>query len=371
MSPRTLIRRRPPGLLADPADSAVAAPLPVRPWIATAFLVAALCAVAAGAHLADLDDAGAWEWLGGLSRGAARIQWAFVPLIAALTALHYLASALGVRAAAGGVGERAGDGAGDRRTGLRIGEVVLSQFAGAAANRLTPSGLGSAAVTCRYLTRRGLPACQAAAAIAAAGGARAVTKAGLLVAAVAVWSRFGGTGAPVVRLDRLVARHAHLVVPVAAGAGVAAVLVVAVLSCRRRGGLIGRVRSAVAGVGGGLRHLLARPGPLATTLAASAGAQVALALAFAVSVMAVPDTGGGAFGPLLAIYLVGATAGGAVPTPAGVGPTEAALIATLAVVHVAAGPAAQGVLLFRVLTFWAPALVGVFSTRRLRRCQGL
>lgn len=369
MSPRTLIRRRPPGLVADPADTAIAAPFPVRPWVATAFLVAALCAVAAGAHLADLDDAGAWERLGGLSSGAARIQWAFVPLIAALTALHYLASALGVRAAAGGVGE--GPGAGGRRPGLRLGEVVLSQFAGAAANRLTPSGLGSAAVTCRYLTRRGLPACQATAAIAAAGGARAVTKLGLLVAAVAVWSRFSGTGTPVVRLDHLVARHSHLAVPVAAGAGVAAAVVVAILSCRRRGGLIGRVRAAVAGVGGGLRHLLARPGPLATTLAASAGAQVALALAFAVSVTAVPDTGGGAFGPLLAIYLVGATAGGAVPTPAGVGPTEAALIATLAVVHVPAGPAAQGVLLFRVLTFWAPALVGVFSTRRLRRCDGL
>jgi uncharacterized membrane protein YbhN (UPF0104 family) len=364
MSPRTRIRRRPPGLLTDRPEAVLATlegpTLPVRTWIVTAFLMAALCAVAAGAHLADLDDAGAWEKLGGLSRDAGRIQWSFVPLAAAQTALHYLASALGVRAAA--------DGVGDRR--LNLGEVVLSQFAGAAANRLTPSGLGSAAITCRYLTRRGLPACQATAAIAAAGGARAVTKLGLLVAAVGVWSRFGGADAPAVRLDHLLARHSHLAVPVAAGAGGGAVVLGAILSWRR-GGLIGRVRAAVAGVAGSLRHLLGRPGPLATTLAASAGAQVALALAFAVSVMAVPGTGGGAFGPLLAIYLVGATAGGAVPTPAGVGPTEAALIATLAVVHVPAGPAAQGVLLFRIVTFWAPALVGVFGTRRLRRAEGL
>jgi uncharacterized membrane protein YbhN (UPF0104 family) len=35
--------------------------------------------------------------------------------------------------------------------------------------------------------------------------------------------------------------------------------------------------------------------------------------------------------------------------------------------HVPAGHAIQEVLIFRVLTFWLPAIVGVLATRRLNR----
>jgi uncharacterized membrane protein YbhN (UPF0104 family) len=198
-----------------------------------------------------------------------------------------------------------------------------------------------------------------------------VTKLGLVVLAVGVWNGVGDPSAPAVRLDRLVTRHSGLIVPVLLSAvGVAVLLALAVI-CWPGGRGRAWARAAVTGVGRSLRHLLHRPRCLVATLVASTGAHVALALAFAVSLLAVPGMDGGAFGTLLAVYLVGATAGAAIPTPAGVGSTEAALITALAATHISTGQAAEGVLLFRAMTFWAPVPVGVLSTRRLRRTQGL
>jgi uncharacterized membrane protein YbhN (UPF0104 family) len=363
MSPRILTRRRAPGPLVERLDGSVAARFPVRIWVATGLLTAALCGVLAGSRLADLDlgDADVGDWAEALSSAASRIRWGYLPLIAALTTLHYLASALGVRAAAEGVSGRR----------LRLWEVTAAQFAGAAANRLAPSGLGSAAVTCRYLTRRDLPMYEATAAMAAAGLMRGVTKLALVVLAIGVWNGLGDSSGPAVRLDRVVTRHSGLIVPILLSAAGLAVLFALVVICWPGGRGRAWSRATVTGVGRSLRHLLHRPRCLLATLVASTGAHVALALAFAVSLLAVPGTDGGAFGALLAVYLVGATAGAAIPTPAGVGSTEAALITALAATHISTGQAAEGVLLFRAMTFWAPVPVGVLSTRRLRRTHAL
>ncbi|MCW2947155.1 MAG: integral rane protein [Actinoallomurus sp.] len=351
------VRQRPPEMYAGHAGGPLAARLPARGWIVAALLAAALCGIIAGAGMAGIDGAGdLWARADAMSDGASRIRWGLVPVIAALTALNYLGSALGARAATEGVA--------DRRLG--IWEVTAVQFAGAAANRLVPGGLGSAAVTYRYLTRRGLPASAATAAVAVVGLVRGVTKLALVALAISAWSGLGGTSLPTVDLARLASRHSGMLVP--AGIVVtsaAAALALAALYWRRRQAHV-RARAAIIGVVRSLRHTLRRPGSLLTSLAATAGATLALTLAFAVSVTAIPGAGRGHFGALLAVYLIGATAGAAVPTPAGVGPTEAALIAALTMVHVPAAQAAMGVLLFRVITFWAPIPVGVLSTRWLR-----
>ncbi|MCO5998144.1 lysylphosphatidylglycerol synthase transmembrane domain-containing protein [Actinoallomurus rhizosphaericola] len=363
MSPRILTRRRVSEPVAERLDGSIAARFPVRTWVAAGLLAAALCGVVAGARLADLGfhDIDVGDWAEDLSARAGRIRWEFVPLIVALASLHYLASGLGVRAAADGVSGRR----------LRLWEVTASQFAGAAANRLAPSGLGSAAVTCRYLTRRGLPVYEATAAMAAAGVLRGVTKLGLMVLAVGVWNGLDDPSVPAIRLDRAVSRHSGVIVPVLLAVAGAAVLLALIVLCWPGGRARAWTRATVTGVGRSLRHLLHRPRCLLWTLAASTGAHVALALAFAVSLLAVPGAVGGAFVALPAVYLLGATAGAAIPTPAGVGSTEAALITALAAAHVPTGQAAEGVLLFRAMTFWAPVPVGVLSTRLLRRRHGL
>jgi len=70
-------------------------------------------------------------------------------------------------------------------------------------------------------------------------------------------------------------------------------------------------------------------------------------------------------------YLVGAGAATAVPVPAGLGSTEAALVAALVAARIAPGDAVGAVLIFRVVTFWAPVPIGVLAARSLRRKRAL
>jgi uncharacterized membrane protein YbhN (UPF0104 family) len=60
-----------------------------------------------------------------------------------------------------------------------------------------------------------------------------------------------------------------------------------------------------------------------------------------------------------------------VPLPAGLGGSEAAYVAVLISVQVPAAHAVEEVLLFRVLTFWAPAAIGVVATRYLYRRKAI
>lgn len=371
MSRSALVRQPPPDLVTVQAGGSVAARVPARAWIVAALLLTGLAGGITGAGLANVDVAGGlWDGAGWVSEGAARIRWGLVPLIAGLTAMHYLTSALGVRATACGA-------SGDERTRsgkageFGVWEITTAQFAGAAANRLAPAGLGTAAVTCRYLTRRGLPACAATTTVAVVGLVRGLTKLALVALAITLWSGLGQALRPAGDVGRLAERHTGMLWPaVIVAVLVLAGAVTAALAWRRRQAHL-QIKAALVGVVRSLKHLLRRPRCLLALVAAATAADLALALAFAVSVMAVPGVPTGSVGALIALYLLGATAGAAVPMPAGVGSTEAALIAALATVHIPATQAATGVLLFRIMTFWAPVPAGVLSTRWLRRRGGL
>jgi uncharacterized membrane protein YbhN (UPF0104 family) len=371
MNRSTLVRQPPPDLVTVQAGGSVAARIPARAWIVSALVLTGLLAGLAGAGLADVDVAGGlWNGADWLSEGAARIRWGLVPVIAALTALHYLTSALGVRAIASGAAGRSPD---ETSAIARLGiwEITTAQFAGAAANRLAPAGLGTAAVTCRYLTRRGLPACAATTTVAVVGLVRGLTKLALVALVIALWSGLGPALRPAGDVGRFASRHTGMLVPAVIVVVVVVTALVGIAVYWRRRQAHFRIGAALIGVAGSLRHLLRRPRCLLSLVAAATAADLALALAFATSVMAVPGVPTGSVGSLVALYFLGATAGAAVPMPAGIGSTEAALIAALATVHVPAAQAATGVLLFRVMTFWAPVPAGVLSTRWLRRRGGL
>jgi uncharacterized membrane protein YbhN (UPF0104 family) len=114
------------------------------------------------------------------------------------------------------------------------------------------------------------------------------------------------------------------------------------------------------------------PARLATLACASAGTTFVLAFAFVVSVAMVPGPRpAAALGALLIAFMLGVAAGGALPVPAALGTTEAALIAVLVGVHVPAAAAVQQVLIFRIITFWLPAAVGIAATHHLRKRQAL
>jgi glycosyltransferase 2 family protein len=69
---------------------------------------------------------------------------------------------------------------------------------------------------------------------------------------------------------------------------------------------------------------------------------------------------------VLMAYLIGQL-GGALPLPGGLGGIDGGLIGTLIVYGVAATPAAAAVLLYRVILFWVPLLMGVPAFVSLRR----
>jgi uncharacterized membrane protein YbhN (UPF0104 family) len=77
----------------------------------------------------------------------------------------------------------------------------------------------------------------------------------------------------------------------------------------------------------------------------------------------------GASPPLVIVlmaYLIGQL-GGALPLPGGLGGIDGGLIGTLIVYGVPAAPAAAGVLLYRVVLFWVPLVMGLPAFLLLRR----
>jgi uncharacterized membrane protein YbhN (UPF0104 family) len=310
-------------------------------WTIAGVLLAAL-ATALPAALGLLRPAAA---------ALAHTRWQFLPALVPLCLLHYACSAVALRGAAG--------------RPLPLVATTLAQFTASAANRITPGGLGAAAVNTRYLVCRGLPLPHAAVAVAVQRAAGVPADLLLLGAVLAA----GGNGRVLDALGEHAARAAGLVplVPLLVACGV--LLPAAVLWARLAARSAAAGRAALARAAAGFAGLCRRPRDLAVTLAASAGTTCALAAAFALSVLAVPGTaaGPGDVLPLLAAYLVGAAAGGAVPLPGGVGSTETALVAALAALGIDTGPALHAVLLFRTVTFWAPVPLGLLACRTLRR----
>lgn len=133
-----------------------------RRWVIGAVVAAVVAAAALGEPVADELDVDelarslvAALSIPGLGRVARSIRLGWLAVLGGLAGLHYLAAATAVRAAGGLRG--------------RLGETCLVQLAAAAANRLTPAGLGSAAVNVRYLSRCGLAVSEAIGAVGALG----------------------------------------------------------------------------------------------------------------------------------------------------------------------------------------------------------
>lgn len=293
---------------------------------------------------------GALPRIGAALSSFGTVHWGFLTALAIISALHYLFAALTLRGIA--------------PCPLPLAETTMAQFTAAAANRVTPGGLGAAAVNTRYLICKGTPATGAAATVAAMHVAGAVADFLLLLLLLLVLSLAtdpGGTLTPL--SDRAGELLTGLPVVPMLLLGAAAALV-AVLWSRRiaRSPLL---RDALTG----LADLRNRPGGLCLTLVFSAATTLVLGVGLALSVLAMPGTGA-APDDLLALviaYMVGSAAAAALPSPGGLGGTEAALVAAVTALGVATGPAIQAVLLFRAITYWAPVPVGLLTCRTLRR----
>jgi undecaprenyl-diphosphatase len=230
---------------------------------------------------------------------------------------------------------------------LRTVEV---QLAGAAANRLTPAGVGGMGVSVRYLDHQGIDKATAIAAVGLDSAAGIVVH-GVLLAVVAF----------LVRRTRIVPRmRIPDGWPELAALGAVAVIVGVVLGSKS----IRHRLSSIRPVLHSLREVVTRPRRAVELFGGSAIITIGNIAAFYVACRSV----GVEIGPLkvAAVYLAGSAIASAAPTPGGLGAVEAALVAGLSAVHVHIATAVPAVLIFRVVTFWLPILPGWFVFRSLR-----
>jgi uncharacterized membrane protein YbhN (UPF0104 family) len=338
-----------------------------RGWITTAWIAGGLALLGGAAVISAVavdTDSGqdVRHLLGAVAHDLAHLRWQFAPIVIGFGAAHYVATALAARAAVG--------------TGVDLRELTLVQLAAAAANRLTPAGLGGSAVLTRYLTRRGLDVRRSLGVVVTLVVLGALADVIVLTLIVAIGGVFG-LGGGLHELTRLWSKLRHLLGQaaspwVAAVAGALMALVVVIWMRRHRQRRERRRDRQPGAVIDPLRELLRRPADLAILLTASGATTLILGLAFAASTHMTPGPQPQvSIGAIIVAYMVAAAAGTVVPIPAGLGSTEAALVGVLVAAQVPAAHAVQVTLVFRVITFWAPAAIGVLVTRHLRRVGAL
>lgn len=250
---------------------------------------------------------------------------------------------LGVLAAVGTYAAAATAQMGAVKFELDFGRTMLIQLAASFIGIFAPASLGGMGLNVKYLTRQGMSDTDAAA------GVGLDTFAGFLmhVLLLVIVLPFAGVSSEF--------HHVHFpagwVVLVAV---IAAAIVAGVVfwSPTRRRKLLKPVRDAGQSMGRALRD----PRQAGMLFGGSVGLTVCNILALAVSLQAVGAHG--SFLVIAAVYLGGSAVASAAPTPGGMGAVEAALTAGLTAFGFAAAPAAAGVLLFRLLTFWIPMLLG-------------
>ncbi|MGC0251952.1 flippase-like domain-containing protein [Pseudactinotalea sp. Z1748] len=240
---------------------------------------------------------------------------------------------------------------------LGLWRTILVQVAASVLTLVTPAGLGPAALSVRFMQRRGVRTSLALATVGLVQLAQFVTTVLLLV----VLALALGTAGPLRQLPSLVVVITLVVVAAVAGIVLLVPRVRAWLARRalptwrqiwpRLVWVIGQPQRLVLGLAGGL---LVTAGFLAAFMATL----VALG-------QSVPIT------TLTIVYLTGNTIGSAAPTPGGMGTVELALSAGLRTVGLATAAAASAAVLFRVLTFWLRVPLGWAAWRYLQRKEDL
>jgi glycosyltransferase 2 family protein len=279
--------------------------------------------------------------VGGSWQAVQSASWAWVPLVIVLSVATYLASAIGLM---GAIPQR-----------IRLWPTVLAQGASSFVNRVSPANVGGMALNARYLQKSGVPASAGVAAVGVNSLAGAIVHL-ILIAVFFAWSSRGlGQAFKLPSSSKLLAILAIVVAVIG--------IVLASRPGRRfaKGKLIPGLRSAAASLG----QVAKRPGRMAMLFGGSALVTLAYIGAFAASVEAFG--GGPGIVVIGAVYLGASALAAAAPTPGGLGAIEAALVAGLTGVGVAAGPAVSAVLLYRLATYWLPVAPGWLCWRVLQR----
>ena len=264
-----------------------------------------------------------------------------MPLVIALSAATYLASAAGL---IGAVPQR-----------IRFWPTVLTQGASSFVNRVSPANVGGMALNARYLQKSGVEPSAGVAAVGVNSLAGAIVHLVLLVVFFA-WSGHGLANA-----FKLPSSSKLLLILAIVAAIIGIVLATRPGRRLAAGKLIPGLKSAAVS----LRRVAQNPVKMILLFGGSALITLAYVGGLAASVQAF----GGGPGVILigAVYMGAAAIAAAAPSPGGLGAIEAALIAGLTGVGMQAGPAVSAVLLYRLATYWLPVAPGWLSWRALLR----
>ncbi len=241
---------------------------------------------------------------------------------------------------------------------LDLRRSTLAQVAGGFVNIAAPSGLGGMALGTRFLYRAGLPTRQA---VASVGAGQAVG----LVLHIALVFVFGFLASGQDRTPFTDAADLAVAILVAA---VVALVAAAVPPLRRW--IASRLRPMVNGVLPRMLDLLQQPGKVAVGVAGQLLVSLFAAACLWTCALAFGQHPG--FAQVAIAYLIGGTLGQAVPTPGGVGGVEAVLAYALQTsTGMPYDVALLQVLLYRVLSFWLPALPGWIAYLWLQRVEAI
>ena len=268
-------------------------------------------------------------------------QWGWLPLVILMSALTYVAGNFAIM---GTVPQR-----------LPFGPTLLTQSASSFVNRVSPANVGGMALNVRYLQKCGVDSATAVAAVGLNSLAGFIVHVVLLVLFL-VWS-----GQAVGNAFKLPSSSTLLVV-----IAVVAAVIGAVLATRwGRRHVLHRMAGAVRSAGANLRVVAQRPAKLALLFGGSTAVTLAYIGALVASVQAFG--GGLSVVAVAAVYMGASAVAAAAPSPGGLGPLEAALVAALTGFGLASGPAVSAVLTYRLITYWLPVLPGWVSWNLLRR----
>ena len=229
---------------------------------------------------------------------------------------------------------------------MPVAASARSQVASSFAQLVGPASAGKMALAGRFLQRSGLTSTEASASVALNSIAGIVTHL-LLMAGFFAWAGgadVGGVSLPSVGTLLL-----------ALGIGVLAIAIASLFPQVRR--LV--IRPVIDGVrraAGYVAQVVRSPIRVAALLGGSTCITMSYLCALVVSVEAFG--GGITVAQIGAAYLGASAIANIAPTPGGIGPLEAAMVAALSGFGLEAGIAISAVLTFRLATFWFPILPG-------------
>lgn len=236
---------------------------------------------------------------------------------------------------------------------LRFGRTLLVQLAATAANRITPKGLGGAAITEQYLEHCGVKRTDAIAALTYVYTSGLLTHILLIVVLLLRGSRAG-------LLDAVRFGWIDWLLPIVVVVGLA--------------GLVNRdvrriVARSVISLKNGFTERMSNPLAMLLLLGGSIGVSLSYAAALYYSLIAF----GANVQPAeaLFLYLLVTAIGTAAPTPAGLGATDAAAIVGLSAMNVPIDIALSAMFTYRLITFWLPILPGLLALRLVSRWNHL